>query len=160
MERPSWDEYFSKIAKDVAERSTCLRHKFGAVIVSEKHEIVATGYNGVVRGASHCTEKGCIKDRLGIQSGTGHEICPAVHAEQNALIQGGRLSMNCTLYVNAFPCKICARLIVNAGITRVVVSGSYTDREGLETLKAAGVIVSHIGQGADDVVTEIVKGAV
>jgi dCMP deaminase len=146
MERPTWDQYFSKIAKDVAERSTCTRHTFGAVIVNEKHEIVATGYNGVVRGAPHCNERGCIKDRLGIKSGTGHEICPAVHAEMNALIQGGRLSRNCTLYVNAFPCKICARLIVNAGIVRVVVSGEYTDREGLEVLKAAGVTVSHVGQ--------------
>ena len=144
MERPSWDEYFSKIALDVSERSTCLRRKFGAVIVNEKHEIVATGYNGVVRGAPHCSEKGCIKNRLGIQSGTGHEICPAVHAEQNALIQAGRQSLNCTLYVNAFPCKICARLIVNSGISRVVASGEYTDREGLEILGAAGVIVSHL----------------
>jgi dCMP deaminase len=144
MERPSWDEYFSKIALDVAERSTCMRHKFGAVIVNEKHEIVATGYNGVVRGAPHCSEKGCIKNRLGIQSGTGHEICPAVHAEQNALIQAGRNGMNCTLYVNAFPCKICARLIVNSGISRVVASGEYTDREGLEILGAAGVIISHL----------------
>jgi dCMP deaminase len=154
MERPSWDEYFSKIALDVAERSTCMRHRFGAVIVNEKHEIVATGYNGVVRGASHCSEKGCIKNRLGIQSGTGHEICPAVHAEQNALIQAGRGALNCTLYVNAFPCKICARLIVNSGITRVVASGEYTDKEGLEILGAAGVIVSHLSpqqKGVTDV---------
>ncbi|MBN2251279.1 MAG: cytidine/deoxycytidylate deaminase family protein [Candidatus Altiarchaeota archaeon] len=144
MARPSWDEYFSRIAGDVAERSTCLRHKFGAVIVNEKHEIVATGYNGVVRGAPHCTENGCIKNELGIKSGTGHEICPAVHAEQNALIQAGRQSLGCTLYVNAFPCKICARLIVNAGISRVVVSDEYTDKEGLDILKSAGVIVSHM----------------
>jgi dCMP deaminase len=154
MDRPSWDEYFSKIALDVATRSTCLRHRFGAVIVSEKHEIVATGYNGVVRGASHCSENGCIKNRLGIKSGTGHEICPAVHAEQNALIQAGRNALNCTLYVNAFPCKICARLIVNSGINRVVVSGEYTDKEGLEILAAAGVIVSHLSpveKGVTDV---------
>ena len=144
MERPTWDEYFAKIAEDVASRSTCLRHRFGAVIVNEKHEIVATGYNGVVRGAGHCMDSGCIKNKLGIKSGTGHEICPAVHAEQNALIQGGRQSANCTLYVNAFPCKICARLIVNSGINSVVVSGEYTDKDGLEVLKAAGVIVTHM----------------
>ncbi|HEX54647.1 MAG: cytidine deaminase [Candidatus Altiarchaeales archaeon] len=144
MSRPSWDYYFSKIARDVAERSTCIRHKIGAVIVNEDHEIVATGYNGVVRGAPHCDEIGCIKDKNDIPSGTGHEICPAVHAEQNALIQAGRLSKGCTLYVNAFPCKICARLIVNAGIKRVVTSGEYTDKEGLKILKEAGIIVSHI----------------
>jgi len=147
MNRPSWDEYFSRIAKDVAERSTCVRHKFGAVIVTEKHEIVATGYNGVVRGAPHCSEVGCIKNERGIKSGTGHEICPAVHAEQNALIQAGRQALNCTLYVNAFPCKICSRLIVNSGVNRVVVSGEYTDCEGLEVLKAAGVIVFHLDNG-------------
>jgi dCMP deaminase len=154
MNRPSWDEYFSRIARDVAERSTCVRHKFGAVIVTEKHEIVATGYNGVVRGAPHCSEIGCVKNERGIKSGMGHEICPAVHAEQNALIQAGRQAGGCTLYVNAFPCKICARLIVNSGINRVVVSGEYTDREGLEILKAAGVIVSHLDNGAPGV-TEV-----
>ena len=144
MARPSWDEYFSRIARDVAQRSTCLRHQFGAVVVNEKHEIVSTGYNGVVRGASHCTEKGCTKNLLGIKSGTGHEICPAVHAEQNALLQGGKQSLNCTMYLNAFPCKICARLIVNAGIARVVTSGEYTDKDGLEILKAAGVKVDKV----------------
>lgn len=143
-ERPTWDEYFSRIAEDIALRSTCIRHQFGAVIVNEKHEIVATGYNGVVRGAPHCSEVGCVKDKNNIKSGTGHEICPGVHAEQNALIQAGRNSLNCTLYINAFPCKICARMIVNAGIKRVVVSGEYTDKEGLDILKKAGITVSHV----------------
>jgi dCMP deaminase len=154
MSRPSWDEYFSKIALDVASRSTCIRHKFGAVVVNEKHEIVATGYNGVVRGALHCDEIGCIKDMNNIKSGTGHEICPAVHAEQNALIQAGRNGLNCTLYLNAFPCKICARLMVNAGIKRAVVSGEYTDKEGLKILKDAGVIISHIKLGKKEEIVE------
>ena len=154
MSRPSWDEYFSRIAVDVAERSTCIRHKFGAVIVNEKQEIVATGYNGVVRGALHCDEIGCIKDEQGIESGTGHEICPAVHAEQNALIQAGRQSLNCTLYVNGFPCRICARLMVNAGVKRVVVSDEYTDQEGLEVLKNSGVIVSHIKLDKEEMMEE------
>jgi dCMP deaminase len=144
IKRPSWDEYFSKIATDVALRSTCIRHQFGAVIANEKHEMMATGYNGVVRGAPHCSEVGCVKNLNNIKSGTGHEICPGVHAEQNALIQAGRNSVGCTLYINAFPCKICARLIVNSGIKRVVVSGEYTDKEGLDVLKNAGVVVSHI----------------
>ena len=150
MNRPSWDEYFSKIAEDVAARSTCIRHKFGAVIVNDRHEIVATGYNGVIRGVEHCYEIGCIKNEKNIKSGTGHEICPAVHAEQNALIQAGKLSRGSTLYINAFPCKICARLIVNAGISRVVVSGEYTDKEGLITLKDSGVIITHILPGRED----------
>lgn len=141
MPRPTWDEYFSKIANDVAARSTCIRHKYGAVIVNEKHEIIATGYNGVIRGAPHCEDIGCIKDKLKIPSGKGHDLCPAVHAEQNALLQAGKAALGATLYVNAFPCKICARLIVNAGIKRVVISGNYTDEEGLEILKGANIDV-------------------
>ena len=144
MERPPWDEYYAKIAEDVAARSTCVRHRFGAVIVNDRKEIVSTGYNGPVRGAIHCIDVGCLKDKKGIASGTGHDICHAVHAEQNALIQAGKGSRGSTLYVNAFPCKICARLIVNAGIVRVVTSGSYTDEEGLKILKDADIIVKHI----------------
>lgn len=144
MTRPTWDEYFANIAEDIALRSTCSRHKFGAVIVNEKHEIVATGYNGVVKGAPHCDEIGCIKDTLNIESGKGHDVCPAVHAEQNALIQAGKSSLGSMLYINAYPCKICARLMVNAGIRRVVTSGKYVDNEGLKILKDAGIIVEHI----------------
>ncbi len=142
--RPKWDEYFSRIVQDVAKRSTCTRHKYGAIIVNEKHEIVATGYNGVIRGAPHCEDVGCIKDKLNINSGEGHDICPAVHAEQNALLQAGKQALGTTLYVNAFPCKICARLMVNAGIKRVIVSGNYSDEEGVEILKGSGVEVVEV----------------
>lgn len=142
--RPTWDEYFSRIAGDVAKRSTCTRHKYGCVIVNEKHEIIATGYNGVIKGAPHCEDIGCIKDKLNIPSGKRHDICPAVHAEQNALLQAGKSSLKATLYVNAFPCKICSRLMINAGIKKVVVSGNYTDEEGLEILKSAGVEVVEV----------------
>ncbi len=144
MTRPTWDEYFAKIANDVADRSTCTRHNFGAVIANEKKEIISTGYNGPVRGAAHCDVVGCIKDKNNIESGMGHGICPAVHAEQNALIQAGKRSVGSTLYVNGFPCKICARLIVNTGISRVVVSGDYSDKEGLEILKSANVEISSV----------------
>ena len=144
MKRPSWDEYFAKIAEDVARRSTCVRHQFGAVIVNDRKEIVSTGYNGPVRGADHCIEVWCLKDKKGIASGTGHDICQAVHAEQNALLQAGKASRGSTLYVNAFPCKICARLIVNSGIARVVTSGHYTDKEGLKILRDADIFVEHI----------------
>ena len=133
MSRPSWDEYFAKIAEDVGYRSTCIKpnRQFGAIVVNDAHEIVSTGYNGMVRGAPHCEDVGCIKDEMDIPSGMGHGVCPAVHAEQNALIQAGRLAKGCSLYLNAFPCKICARLIVNAGIKKVITSGEYTDKEGL-----------------------------
>lgn len=142
MPRPNWDEYFARLVVDIAARSTCIRRQFGAIIVNDKKEIISTGYNGVVRGAPHCEVIGCIKDEMSISSGMGHGICPAVHAEQNALIQAGRQSVGCTLYVNGFPCKICARLLVNAGIKRVVVSGSYSDEEGLRVLQDAGVAVT------------------
>jgi dCMP deaminase len=142
--RPPWDIYFAKIVEEIATRSTCTRRQIGAVVVNRDHQIVSTGFNGVVRKAPHCSETGCIKDEQNIQSGIGHSICPAVHAEQNALIQAGRNASGCTLYLNAFPCKICARLIVNAGIERVVISGDYTDKEGLEILKGAGIEVTHV----------------
>lgn len=142
--------YFARITEDVAARSTCFRHRFGAVITNDKHEIMATGYNGVVRGAPHCEDIGCIKDEQNIESGMGHGICPAVHAEQNALIQAGRNSIGCTLYINAYPCKICARMVVNSGIKRVVISGDYTDRDGLKILEAAGVEVINLNGDKDE----------
>jgi dCMP deaminase len=142
--RPTWDEYFAKIVQDIALRSTCFRRQIGAIVVSPNHEIVASGFNGNVRGAPHCEEIGCIKEKMGIKSGEGHEWCTAVHAEQNALIQAGKLSRDSTLYINAFPCKICARMIVNAGIRKVVISGEYTDRDGLMILTDRGIEVIHV----------------
>jgi dCMP deaminase len=133
--RPAWDEYFAKIVEDVSKRSTCFKRQIGALIVNQDKEIVATGYNGPVRGAPHCWDVGCVKDDMGFKSGEGHMWCVAVHAEQNALLQAGRQARGATLYVNAFPCKICARMVVNAGIKRVVISGEYTDKDGLEILK-------------------------
>ena len=150
MTRPSWDRYFARITEDVAARSTCTRHGFGAVITNDKHEIVATGFNGVVRGAPHCEDIGCIKDEQNIESGMGHGICPAVHAEQNAMIQAGRNSLGCTLYVNAYPCKICARMVVNSGIRKVVVSGDYADKDGLKILEAAGIEVINLNGDKDE----------
>ena len=142
--RPSWDEYFARIVEDVARRSTCFKRQVGAIIVNKDYEIVATGFNGNVRGAKHCDETGCIKDEMGLKSGEGQEWCTAVHAEQNALIQAGKQSRDSMLYVNAFPCKICARLIVNAGIKRVVISGEYTDKDGLKILADSGVEITHV----------------
>ena len=145
-ERPGWDEYFARIAGDVARRSTCIKgeRQFGAIIVNADKEIVASGYNGNVRGVPHCSETGCIKDEQGIESGMGHGVCTAVHAEMNALLQAGKSARGGAVYVNGYPCKICARLIVNAGIKRVVSSGTYSDEEGLKILEGAGVEVKHI----------------
>jgi dCMP deaminase len=125
-------------------RSTCIRRKIGAVIVNSSKEIISTGYNGPVRGAPHCDVVGCVKDQNDIESGMGHGICPAVHAEANALLQAGKQAKNATLYVNGFPCKICARLIVNAQVKRVVISGEYPDKEGLDILSAGGIEISYV----------------
>jgi dCMP deaminase len=144
MSRPSWDKYFLDIVDNVKTRSTCTRRQFGAIIVNDKKEIISTGYNGVVRGAEHCEEIGCIKDNMEIESGMGHGICPAVHAEQNALIQAGRLAEGATMYLNGFPCKICARLVANAGVKRLVMRGAYSDEEGLKILKGARIEMVHL----------------
>jgi dCMP deaminase len=130
MTRPSWDEYFAKIAMLVAERSTCLRHNVGAIIVKDKR-ILSTGYNGAPSNTKDCLELGCLRDELKIPSGTRHEICRGVHAEQNAIIQAGLhgVSLNGgTLYCTHSPCSICAKMVVNAGIKRFVSFFPYSDQ--------------------------------
>ena len=137
--RISKDRYFMNIAIEVSRRSTCTRRQIGAIIVSDVGEIKSTGYNGNPRGLPHCDEMGCIRDQLGIASGTRLETCTAVHAEQNALIQAGTNSRGSTLYSTIVPCPICARMLLNAQIARVVYIGDYSDLAGLELLKQAGV---------------------
>ena len=137
-QRIPWDEYWMKIVNDVATRSTCLRRQIGALVV-KNNVIVSTGYNGAPKGFPHCLDVGCRRDKLNIASGERHEECVGVHAEQNALLQAGRDAEGATLYVNAYPCKICAKLIINAGIIKVVIIGDYSDKEGLEYLRTAGI---------------------
>ena len=100
--RPSWDQYFMKMAELAASRSTCLRRQVGAVIVKERH-VIATGYNGAPKGLPHCGEiGGCIRQQLGVPSGERHELCRALHAEQNAIIQAATLAQSiegATIYV-------------------------------------------------------------
>lgn len=137
--RPTWDEYWMNIVEQVGKRSTCLRRNIGAVIVKD-NIIVSTGFNGAPRGLPHCIEIGCLRDELKIPSGTMHEICRGVHAEQNAIIRGDPLRMDgATLYVNAKPCKICAKMIANSGIKKVVYVEIYPDDEGIEILRHAGI---------------------
>jgi dCMP deaminase len=136
--RISWDDYWINITKDVAKRSTCLRRQIGALVV-KNNAIISTGYNGAPRGCPHCLDVGCRRDKLNIASGERPEECMGVHSEQNALLQAGRGAEGAILYVNAFPCKICAKLIINAGIKRVVISGAYSDRGGLDYLTKTGI---------------------
>ena len=112
MTRPDWDSYFMKMAELVSTRSTCMRRQVGAVIVQDKH-IVATGYNGAPRGIMHCDERGeCLRQKLGVPSGERHELCMALHAEQNAIIQAatsGQTIEGATIYITHQPCIICAK---------------------------------------------------
>lgn len=139
--RPDIDEYFLKIASVVAERSTCRRHHVGAVAVKDKH-ILATGYNGAAAGLKDCLELGCLRDEMEIPSGTRHEICRGIHAEQNAIIQAslhGVSLEDATLYVTHTPCILCAKMLVNARIKRFVTFGEYADNSFVELFKEAGI---------------------
>jgi dCMP deaminase len=127
--RPEIDEYFLKIASVVAERSTCRRHHVGAVAVKDKH-ILATGYNGAAAGLKDCLELGCLRDKMNIESGTRQEICRAIHAEQNVIIQAALHGVDiagATVYVTHSPCALCAKMLVNAKIKRFVTFSSYAD---------------------------------
>ena len=138
------DEYFLKIAAVVAERSTCRRHHVGAVAVRDKH-ILATGYNGAPAGARDCLELGCLRDELNIPSGTRHEICRGIHAEQNVIIQAGLHGISlggCTLYATHTPCILCAKMLVNAKIKKLVTFGSYNDDEFIGLFREAGIEVA------------------
>lgn len=139
--RPSWDEYFMDIARQVATRSTCLRRHVGALIVRDRR-ILATGYNGAPSGLPHCDVVGCIREKLGIPSGQRQEICRGLHAEQNAIIQGalhGVSVRGSTIYVTHQPCITCAKMIINSGIGRVVCANSYPDELSRGMLDEAGV---------------------
>lgn len=139
--RPDIDEYFLKIASVVAERSTCRRHHVGAVAVRDKH-ILATGYNGAASGLKDCLELGCLRDDMNVPSGTRHEVCRAIHAEQNVIIQAtlhGVSLEGATIYVTHTPCILCAKMLVNAKIKRFVTFGEYADETFRDLFKEANI---------------------
>lgn len=129
------------IARLVARRSTCLRRQVGAVLVKEKN-ILATGYNGTPSGITHCAEVGCLRQKLGVPSGERHELCRGLHAEQNAIIQAAKHGVNIagsTLYCTNSPCSICSKMLINAGIARIVYLEGYPDSLSQEMLQEAGI---------------------
>lgn len=143
MVRPSWDEYFMEITRLVAKRSTCLRRQVGAVLVKDKN-ILATGYNGAPSGVAHCLDVGCLREKMQIPSGERHELCRGLHAEQNAIIQAAKHGINidgATLYCTTMPCIICSKMIINAGIKRIVFEGGYPDQLAEEMIRESGVVV-------------------
>lgn len=142
-QRPDWDDYFLSIASVVASRSTCLRARYGAVIVSQDHSIISTGYNGAPVGVMSCFEKGfCLRDKLVIQHGEHYEICYSVHSEPNAILRAGKSVRGCDIYISGFrermqqtsmhhaeiikelidctPCFMCKRLMINAGLRNCI----------------------------------------
>ena len=143
LKRPDFDEYCLKIAPVVAERSTCRRHHMGAVAVKNKH-ILTTGYNGAPAGGKDCLELGCLRDEMNIESGTQQEICRAIHAEQNVIIQAGLHGVSLegsTVYCTHTPCVLCAKMLINAKIARSVSFGKYNDDRFIELFREAGIEV-------------------
>jgi dCMP deaminase len=125
----------------VAERSTCRRHHVGAVAVKDKH-ILATGYNGAPSGLKDCLELGCLRDEMNIPSGTRHEICRGTHAEQNVIIQASLHGISLegsTIYATHTPCRLCAKMLVNAKIKRYVSYGMYNDNSFVDLFQQAGI---------------------
>ena len=136
MKRPTWDEYFMEMAMVAAKRSTCLRRSVGAVIVKNK-QILASGYNGTPMGLPHCEEVGCLREQLKVPSGKCHELCRGVHAEQNAITQAayhGVSVKGATFYCTHQPCVVCTKMLINAGIERIVYANPYPDELAQEMM--------------------------
>ena len=143
-QRISKEDMYLNSAENFAYRSTCLKRKYGAVIVKD-NRIITTGYNGAPSGLRHCTDiGGCERERLHIPSGQRHELCRALHAEQNAIIQAAKLGVSidgATLFCTHQPCVICAKMIINSGISRVVYESGYPDEFSLDLFRQSGVTV-------------------
>jgi dCMP deaminase len=144
--RPDWDTYFLDIVELVSRRSTCLRRAVGAGLVRDRR-ILATGYNGAPSKLKHCLEIGCLREKLKVPSGERHELCRGLHAEQNAVIQAalhGVSAKGSTLYCTNHPCVICAKMIINAGVARIVIRDGYHDKLAAQMLREAGVKVDRL----------------
>ena len=141
-DRPSWDEYFMGICEQVGGRSTCMRRHVGAVVVRDRR-ILATGYNGTPAGLRHCEDVGCLREQMGITSGSNHELCRGIHAEQNAVIQAAKhgIAMDGAIaYCTHQPCVLCAKILLNAGVVDIVYRDPYPDPLSAEILAEAGLV--------------------
>jgi dCMP deaminase len=149
--RPSWKQYFMGIASLVAKRSTCRRRAVGAIIVKDKR-ILSTGYNGAPTGVSHCIDIGCLREDMGIASGTRHELCRGIHAEQNAIIQAafhGVGIKGASLFCTNLPCSICAKMIINAGINTIYYLDGYADEMSQQFFEEARIEVVQMKMDSD-----------
>lgn len=146
QKRPPWDTYFMDITALVAKRATCCRRAVGAIIVKDRR-ILSTGYNGAPSGIAHCLDIGCLRESLKVPSGEKHELCRGIHAEQNAIIQAalhGVSIKGATLFCTNLPCIICAKMIINAGIKKIIHRDGYADHMSAEMFEEAGVPVIQI----------------
>ena len=154
-----WDKRFIELAQVISNWASCYKpnRKIGAVIVKNKR-IVTTGYNGAPAGIQTCVERGeCLRQKLGIPSGTRAELCYAIHAEQNAIIQAAKLGSSidgATLYCTHQPCVICAKMIVNAGIRRVVYQEGYPDDFARDMLRQGNVELDHYSAETGEITRE------
>jgi dCMP deaminase len=141
MLRPSWEEYFMDITFLVAKRATCRRRQVGAILVKDKR-VLSTGYNGAPMGLAHCLDIGCLREQNNIPSGERHELCRGLHAEQNAIIQAayhGVSVKDSILFCTNLPCIICLKMIINAGIKRIVYQNGYADELSYDMIKESGI---------------------
>jgi dCMP deaminase len=148
--RPDWDSYFMDMAKLAARRSSCLRRAVGAVLVKDRR-LLATGYNGVPSGVTHCEVTGCLREKFDIPSGERHELCRGLHAEQNAIIQAalhGVSTRGAVLYCTNLPCIICAKMLINTGVCRVVYLDGYCDPLTEQMLAEVGVELVRMEESA------------
>ena len=132
-----------KMAYLASERSTCLRRKVGAVIVIDKR-VLTTGYNGAPKGLPHCEETGCLREQMNVPSGQRHELCRGVHAEQNAIIQAAVFGVSvkgASIYITNYPCSVCAKMLLNAGISEIVYDEEYKDKLSIELLAQSDITV-------------------
>ena len=137
-----------ELADIAAKRSTCLRHQVGAVLVRDRR-VLSTGYNGAPQGMAHCLDIGCMRDKMQISSGEHAELCRAAHAEQNAVVQaalGGVSPQGAELFVTLFPCVICTKILINAGITRITYREGYPDKLSAELLNETGITLIQVAK--------------
>ena len=147
MTRPDWDTYFMTLARDISTRSTCTRRQVGALIVKERR-ILSTGYNGAPTGLVHCTPETCLRTLYKVPSGERHELCRGLHAEQNAVIQAayhGVSIAGAMIYVTHHPCSICAKILINSGISRIVYGGEYLDPVAVDLFRESGIELEPFG---------------
>ena len=145
------DHYYMNVARKVGKRSKCSRLKIGAIIVSNGR-VVAEGYNGTPRGYLCCSTLGCLRDKRHIESGTQQQFCRAIHAEQYAIMQAAHLyvtTVGATLYSERMPCIVCTKMIIHAGITRVVFDKEYPNKLGVGMLATADVVLEQLQEQGD-----------